>query len=99
MGRKRNKNIARKRIEILLEEAKKAALEDELERSDRYVELARKIGMRHNISLESKYKRRICENCYSYLHPSKTCKIRIKDGLLVTKCLKCGTINRFQYKD
>jgi len=99
MGKKKNKNIARKRIEILFEEAEKAALEGELQRSDRYVEVARKIGMRHNVSLKSKYKRRICKKCYSYLHPSKTCKVRIKDSLLITKCLKCGTINRFGYKD
>ncbi len=99
MGNKKNKRIAKKRIEILFEEAKKAALEGELKRSDRYVELARKIGMRHNVPLKSKYKRRVCKTCYSYLHPSKTCKIRIKKGLLITKCLKCGTINRFGYKD
>ncbi|MEF8833013.1 MAG: ribonuclease P [Candidatus Thermoplasmatota archaeon] len=99
MGRKKDKKIAKKRIDILFEEAEKAALEDELERSDRYVGLARKIGMRHNVPLKSKHKRRICNNCYSYLHPYKTCKIRIKDGLLITKCLKCGTINRFKYKD
>ncbi|MBS3782202.1 MAG: ribonuclease P [Candidatus Thermoplasmatota archaeon] len=99
MGRKKNKNIAKKRIKKLFEEAKEAALEDELKRSDRYVELARKIGMRHNVTLDSKYKRRVCRNCYSYLHPGKTCKIRIKEGSLITKCLKCGTINRFGYKD
>jgi len=99
MGRKKNKRIAKKRIEILLEKAEKAALEGELERSDRYVELARKIGMRHNVPLESKYKRRICKNCYSYLHPSKTCRIRIKNGSLVTKCSRCGTINRFKYDE
>jgi len=99
MGRKKNKKIARRRIKILFEEAEKAALDSELERSDRYVELARKLGMRHNISLESKYKRRICKKCYSYLHPSKTCRIRIKEGSLITKCLKCGSINRFEYRD
>jgi len=99
MGRKKDRDIARKRIEILFEEAEKAALEGELERSDRYVELARKIGMRHNVPLKSKYKRRICKKCYSYLHPSKTCRIRIKEGSLITKCLKCGSINRFEYQD
>jgi len=99
MARYRNRWIAKKRIKILFEEAEKAALKGELESSDRYIELARKIGMRHNVSLESKHKRRVCKNCYSYLHPCKTCRIRIKDGLLITKCLKCGAINRFGYKD
>jgi len=81
-----------------MKEAKEAALKDDLSRADRYVEIARKIGMKHNISLDSKYKRRICKNCYSYLLPSKSCKTRIKDGMIITRCLSCGYINRFEYK-
>lgn len=99
MGRSRDEKIAKKRISILMREAKKAALEDELEKADRYVEIARKIGMKHNVSLNSKYKRKICSNCYSYLFPSKSCKIRVKEGAIITRCLGCGTINRFKYKD
>ncbi|MFP4142034.1 MAG: ribonuclease P protein component 4 [Thermoplasmata archaeon] len=97
--RKKDKRIAKRRIDILMEEAKKAALEDELERADRYVELARGIGMRHNISLPSEYKRKICSNCYSYLLPSRSCRIRVERGKLIIKCLNCRTINRFVYKD
>ncbi|MEF8874539.1 MAG: hypothetical protein V5A88_07725 [Candidatus Thermoplasmatota archaeon] len=99
MSRRKNKRIAKNRIRILFEEAEKAALADELKRANRYVELARKIGMRHNVSLPSEYKRRMCSSCYSYLHPSKSCKVRLKDGLLVSRCFECGTINRYGYED
>ncbi len=99
MNKKKEKKIAQKRIEILFEEAKKAASKGKIDRSNRYAELARKIGMRHNISLDSRFKRRICENCHSYLHPGKTCGVRLKEGMLISKCFKCGTINRFKYKD
>ncbi|MBS3817440.1 MAG: hypothetical protein KGY76_07760 [Candidatus Thermoplasmatota archaeon] len=99
MSKKRKRRIAKNRIRILFEEAKKAALADELERADRYVELARKIGMKHNVSLPSKYKRRFCKNCYSYLHPGRSCRVRLKDGILVSRCSGCGTINRYGYED
>jgi len=99
MSRRKQKKIAVNRIRILFEEAEKAALADELKRANRYVELARKIGMRHNVSLPSEYKRRVCRDCYSYLHPSRSCSIRLKNGLLVSRCFECGTINRYGYKD
>ncbi len=99
MNKKKEKNIARKRIQILFQEAKKAALEDEIERSNRYVKLARKIGMRHNLSLDSKFKRRLCKNCSSYLFPDKSCSVRLKKGMVVSTCHICGTINRYKFKD
>ncbi len=96
MKRKNKKKIAEKRIDILFEEAKKAALRNEINKSDKYVKLARKLGMRHNISLDSKYRRRFCNKCYAYLFPNKTCKVRIERRTLITHCFKCGTINRFK---
>lgn len=99
MHKKQQITIAKKRIDILFRQAKRAAIKDRLDRADRYVELARKIAMRHNISIKSKWKRRICKECYSYLFPDKTAKTRISKGRLITKCLNCMTINRYDYKD
>jgi len=79
----------------LFAEASKAALQDDVYLADRYVTLSRKIGMKYNVSIPSKYRRRICKKCYSYLFPGKTSTVRINRGKLVTKCLKCQTINRF----
>lgn len=95
MPRWKHKKIAKDRIHKLFEEASKAALQDDIDLADRYVTLARKIGMKYNISIPSEYRRRICKTCYSYLFPGKTCYVRIDKGKLVTKCLKCKTINRY----
>ncbi len=90
--------MARKRIDRLFEEAKKAASDERMDRADRYVELARKLGMRYNVSLISQYRRRICKKCYSYMHPGVSCRVRLRDGMLITKCNRCGTINRYVYQ-
>ncbi len=95
MSRWKHKKIAERRIEKLFDEAKKASLNDDIHRANRYVELARKIGMKYNLSLPSSFRRRVCKNCYSYLFPGKTCSTRINKGKIITKCLKCKTINRY----
>jgi len=98
MSRKKNRRIALHRIDILFEEAKEAAQRGDIKRAHRYADLARKIGMRHNVPLPSKYKRRICSNCHSYLYPYKTCNTRLRKGQLINKCLECRTINRYGYE-
>lgn len=97
MARKRNRKRAKERIERLFQEAKLAAIADEIDRANRYVELARRIGMRYNVPLPSRYRRRVCKRCYRYLYPSKTCRVRVREGKVITKCLECGFINRFGY--
>ena len=98
MNKREQRKTARKRIETLFDEAEKAAVKDRLDRADRYVDLARKIGMRYNVTIPSEFRRRFCKRCYSYLFPEKTCSIRVKNGMLVSRCKRCGTINRFKYK-
>ena len=98
MGFKIKEDIAKDRIKKLFNEARKAAKEDKIKRANHYVELARKIGMKCNISIPSKYRRRFCKECYSYLKPGKTCRVRLKNGVIVTKCLNCSHINRFVIK-
>lgn len=99
MSRRGYKNIALERIERLFEEASSSLEEGDIDRANRYVDLARKIGMRYNLSIPSEFRRRYCKNCYSYLYPSKTCDSRLKDGKLISKCRECGYINRYRYKD
>lgn len=95
MSRWKQRNIAKERIMKLFQRAEKASLEGDHDRSNRYVELARKIGMKYNVSIPSRYRRRMCKRCYSYLFPGKTCTVRTNKGRLLTKCLNCKTINRF----
>jgi ribonuclease P protein subunit RPR2 len=96
--RSRNKpdwqiKIAKERIDILFFEASRTKDQD---LKNRYVELARKIGMRYNVKLPSKYKRIFCRYCYYYFGASAS--RRLAAGKLLITCPGCKKINRFVYK-
>lgn len=98
MNKAKARQISKERIEILFDEAKEAVLEGDIERANRYVDLARKVGMKYNQPIPSESKRRVCKNCYSYLFPSVTSRVRVRKGKLVARCNRCGHINRYIYK-
>ena len=83
--------IAKERIDILFSEARKTK---EKKLQNRYVELARRIGMRYNVKIESKYRRRYCRYCYAYLHGKR----RLSKGNLIVECTACKKVNRYPYK-
>lgn len=93
IDRKETEKIARERIKILFDLA-----EDEIsknpERAKRYVEIARKIGMKCRVSL-SGYKHRFCSKCGSYLKVNLTAKKRINKSRIILTCLKCKTVSRY----
>ncbi|UCE39203.1 MAG: ribonuclease P [Thermoplasmata archaeon] len=87
-------NIAKERIDILFDLAEKEARAYNLQRANRYVELARKIGMRYNVRVPSHFKRRYCKFCHSYLVPSVNSRVRIKYKKIVIFCENCGSYMR-----
>jgi ribonuclease P protein subunit RPR2 len=89
--------IASERIQILFNEAAKAAARHP-DRAKRYVKLARKIGMRYNVRLAKHLKIRFCKHCYSYLVPGRNAQQRLKDGILNIKCFSCNKKMRIPYK-
>jgi len=89
--------IAAERLDILLNEAEKAALEGKLKRADRYAELAGKIRMKVNLPLPPGRKGEICRGCKAFLLPGKTARVRVRDGRVVRQCLRCGRIARVPY--
>lgn len=89
-------DIAKERIQILFREAEKE-FKEHPERSRRYVELARKIGLRYNVRLPKELKRKFCKNCNSLLIPSVTSTVRL-DKAIIIKCLECNRIYRYPYK-
>lgn len=99
-SRKKNKvaarNIAKERIRYLFDLANSEYSEDP-EKSKRYVVLARKIGMRHRVSIPPELKRRFCKNCGSLLVPGNSSRVRLKDGRLTITCLICGSIKRYPF--
>jgi len=92
------KIIAKERIRKLFILAEENAMSSELNLSNRYVELARKISMRNLVPIPKKYKRRFCKHCYRYLLPNVTCRVRIHGGKIVVYCHNCGKYTRIPFK-
>lgn len=86
--------IAKERIDLLMREADVAALSGSLDMADRYVEMARRVGMRYNVRIPREYRRRFCRGCYGYMLPGVTSRTRFNRGRLVTTCKRCGHIAR-----
>jgi len=92
------KKIAKERIRILFDLAEEV-IEKHPERSKRYVELARKIGMRYNVRIPKDLKRKFCKKCLSYLKPGVNCRVRTSEGkqAVIITCLECGEVARYPY--
>jgi len=88
--------IALERIHILFDLAKNE-IKKHPERSKRYIELMRTIGMRYNVRIPKEMKRQICKKCNSYLLPGYNCKIRSAKKIMLIECLNCGNIMRYPY--
>lgn len=103
MGRKRTdkktqKNIAKTRINILFNLAEKNALDGKIKLANRYVEIARKISMKYLVPIPKEFKRCFCKNCYSYMLPNITCRVRIHHGKIVFFCKNCQRVTRIPIK-
>ena len=93
------KNIAEERIEILFSEAKKQALKNRLNLSNRYVFIARKLSSKFKVQIPRELRRKFCHKCYHYLYPGINCKVRTnkRTQSVEYECLDCGHINRYPY--
>ena len=94
-----HQKIATERIEILFSEAKKAFSENP-ERSKIYALIARRIGMKCNVSIPKKHRMMLCRNCGEYLVCGFTSSVRLDSakGNIVISCRSCGKIKRHPYK-
>ena len=61
----------------------------------RYVSLARKISMRHRISLGNEA---YCKKCNTIFIPGKTLRVRIAKGIRLNTCVSCGFMRRIPFK-
>ncbi|MBT3465559.1 ribonuclease P [archaeon] len=91
-----NKKIASERIDELFLQADNIFKEDS-SLSDRYVEIARKICMKLNLSMPRVYKRRYCSTCYKFLVPGVNCRIRLTQKKVVYHCNNCKNYMRIPY--
>ena len=88
------REVARDRIVRLIELAD-ARQRDRSDLADRYVRLARRIGMRYQVSLPADVRRRVCRGCDGLLVPGRTARVRLTAGRVSITCLRCQTVKRF----
>ncbi len=93
--KRKNKKIARERIDLLFALADEMAKRGDVDLSTRYVELIFKISRKYNVRLGREKKMRMCKNCHSFLIPGKNAQVRLKKGRVVIKCKVCGTYKRY----
>jgi len=86
------RKIGRERIEILFSLAETEARKGNVERSRRYILLARRIGMRVNVSVG--HRTEYCRNCNSYIIPAVSGRVRISRGRIIVTCNECGSVYR-----
>lgn len=91
------KKIALQRIIELFEQANLKFKEDS-NLSNRYIYLARKIGMKYKVRIPRELKRRFCKHCYEYIVPSVNCRVRIHGGKTIYSCFNCKKFMRFPLK-
>ena len=85
---------AEERIEILFSSAEHE-FRQRPDRSRSYMELASKIAMRYNIRMPQNFKRKLCKECYMYLVPGESCKVRVAGGVRSVTCSCCGSVARY----
>jgi ribonuclease P protein subunit RPR2 len=86
-------DIVLQRIDRLFDAAA-AEFPAHAQRSDRYVELVRRLATRHRVPL-GKTKMRFCRSCGTYFVYGANARVRIKDKRTVITCLKCGGLKRY----
>ena len=91
------RRLAMERIVYLFREAERRVA-DRPELSRRYLELAKKIGMRYNVRIPGELKKRVCKGCGVYLKEGVTASVRLEKGMLKVRCLLCGHVYRRQVK-
>ena len=89
-------SVARERIEILIDEARKMVKDNEV-LSRRYVDLAQRISERTKVRIPSELKRYLCKNCGIALVPGTNARIRLhaRNSGIVLTCLSCGAVKRY----
>ena len=94
------RQIARQRIEILFEEAKRIARTDP-KLAAQYIVSARRIAMAVKIRLPANYRRQTCKECNAFFVQGINCRVRVKqkrEPHVVITCLNCGNQIRIMFR-
>jgi ribonuclease P protein subunit RPR2 len=66
--------------------------------SQRYVVLARRIGMRYNVRLLREYRDVYCRGCSAFWVEGLSVRTRLRGGRRSQTCLRCGRVRRTLFK-
>ena len=91
------KELARQRIEKLFTLAGECFKENPL-LAKRYIELARKIGMKCQVRMPTRLRMSFCRQCGAFLVSGVNLRVRVRPdgkGRVVATCLECGMIKRY----
>lgn len=89
--------IAVERIWRLFELAEQEFLKHP-ERSRRYVQLAKRIAERNNVSIPKELRTEFCKYCSAYLKLGKNAKLRVKGKMLLLTCMECNKTRKMGAK-
>ncbi|MEM2943158.1 MAG: ribonuclease P protein component 4 [Methanomassiliicoccales archaeon] len=87
--------IAERRMQQLLGLAEEKALQGNMMRGKRYVELARRIALRTNTKMPKGFM--YCHKCLAPLIPGRNSMVRVKSHRVIIRCKECGYIRRIPY--
>ena len=92
--------IAKERMDILfakaLEEEAGGGKVGSSQKAERYVDLARRIGMRYNVRMRREHRRAICRSCGAVLPGPRGSRVRVRRGRVIISCKKCGQVRRYR---
>jgi ribonuclease P protein subunit RPR2 len=94
------RQIAKQRIAVLFEQAKKVGRTDP-KLAVQYVACARRIAMAAKVGLPVEFRRQTCKVCNSLFVYGVNCRVRIKqkrEPHVVITCLNCGNQTRILLK-
>ncbi len=90
--------VAAERIDDLFALAEREATGLQPGLADRYVRLARRIGMRYNVRLLPEYSERFCRGCSTFWVEGRNVRTRLRQGRRVRRCLRCGRERRVPFR-
>lgn len=95
--KKEERKIATERINVLFSLAEKYAQQGNMQRANRYAQLAWKIGTRYNVRIPGYLKRRYCRRCHTFLRPGVNCRVRLTGDRITMACENCGRQYRYPF--
>jgi len=87
--------IGAQRIDTLMDLSIQAVRDGREDRSKRYVDIARSVGMKTRVTMPKD--RKYCKKCHVALVPGINCRVRLSNHKVCITCGTCGEVRRYPY--